>query len=97
MACKTIQITLASAAAQQISTTDVPFQELHLNSTTNQYYFGSSDVSSTKFFRTVLATGSAASAVIVGNGPAAIGIDNLKNLYIKGTQGDVINLGVITL
>lgn len=94
MALKVYQVTLG-AGATQITTDTVAAQEIHLNPAAHDYEFGLSDVSATKYFRKVTTTG--ATTAIVGNGPPAISIEKMYNLYLIGTQNDVVNVGVVTL
>ena len=93
MPMQTVQVTLSGVT--HVSTANLPFQELRLNPDAADYVVGEdATLSDTKYFAKVVATGS---GVIIGNGPAAIAVGNLKNLYLKGTDGHAINLGVITL
>lgn len=99
MSVQTFQISAGATTPTPIVTRVAghvtPFQELRLNPSTADYYFGNSDVSSTKYFAKVATGGS---AVIVANGPAAIAIDVLENCYvISGTGTITINAGALTL
>lgn len=101
MAIKTFQISAGAVTATPIinpattPTHKTPVQELHLNPSSGDYYFGNADVSSTKYFRKVASTGVTA---IVGNGPAALAIDVLENLYVLSASGTItINIGAVTL
>jgi hypothetical protein len=101
MAIKIIQVTLGAGATVIVDgTLDVnlnksfPFQELRLNPSAADYYLGLSDVSTSKYFCKVTAAGS---AVVIGNGPAALKIEDLRNLYLIGTQSGVVNVGVVGL
>ena len=89
----TLQVTLG-AGATQISSTNIPFQELRLNPSAADYYVGDSTVSTTKYFAKIATGGS---AQIIGNGPSNIKIDTLQNVYLIGTQAGVVNLGVVVL
>lgn len=96
MPMSVVQVTLGAAATViATGTGGQPFQELRLNPAAHDYYIGGADVSTTKYFAKVLTAG--ATAQIIGNGPAGIKIDDLRNLYLLGTQSDVVNLGVVTL
>jgi hypothetical protein len=94
MPMKTIQVVLG-AGATQVTSVSTPFQELRLNASAADYYVGDANVSTTTYFAKVPTSGGA--ATIIGNGPSNIAIDNLKNVYLIGTQSGVINLGVIVL
>jgi hypothetical protein len=102
MAFKVIQVTLGAAATPIVDGTlaansgkSFPFQELRLNPAAHDFYLGLSDVSTTKYFAKNVTT--AATATIIGNGPSATKIDDLRNLYLLGTQNDVVNVGVLGL
>lgn len=93
MALLVYQVTLG-AGATQITSSHVPFIELHLNASAADYYLGGSDVSTTKYFVKVPSTGTVNVAIGAGGGGAML--DTLKNMYLIGTQSGVVNVGVVT-
>jgi hypothetical protein len=100
LAIQVFQVTLGAAATPIINPATnpahkTPVQEIHLNPAAHDYTFGPSTVTATLYVRKITTAG--ATAAIVGNGPAAIAIDVLENLYLFGTQNDVVNVGVVTL
>lgn len=92
------QVTLG-AGATQITTDSTSAQEIHLNPAAHDYTFGLSDVSATKYFAKVATPGTAGNtyATVIGQGPAAISIEKMRNCYLFGTQNDVVNVGVVLL
>lgn len=103
MALKIINLTLGSGATQAVTPVAghrTPVQEVTIDPSglggTNVLYVGNSSVSTTNYGLKFPGS-TAGTPKTIGNGPGALAIFNLEDLWFVGTQNDVVHLLCITL
>lgn len=99
MAFKVLNVTIGATATPLVTAVAghrTPWQEIQIDGApAHDLFIGDSNVSSTNYAIKIAAT--TGSARIIGNGPAAIKIDDLENIYVSGTQNDVVHGYALTL
>ena len=101
MAIKVYNVTIGASATQLTATPTgtslgTAIQEIGFDpAIAHDTYIGDANVSSSNYAVKLPANGT--TPRVVGNGPAAIRIESLHNLYVSGTQNDVLHFYVITL
>lgn len=99
MAFRVFNVTIGASATQLKAATaghTTPFMEIGFDpAIAHDTYIGDLNVSNSNYAVKLPANGT--TPRVIANGPAAIAIDKLENLYVSGTQNDVLHFYCITL
>lgn len=99
MAFKVFNVTIGASATQlkaAVAGHTTPFQEIQFDpAIAHDTFIGDSSVSNSNYAIKLPANGT--TPRIIANGPAALAVDKIENLYVSGTQNDVLHFYAITL
>ena len=97
---RTYNVTLGTGATR-VTTTHTPVLEVHITNTNtgagHTVTVGGSDVATVPGLTVPIGTTDTPAERVLGQGPSGAAAFNLEDLYLKGTQNDVIQVLAITL
>lgn len=99
MSFKVFNVTIGATATQlkaPVTGHTTPFMEIQFDGAiAHDTYIGDVNVSSSNYAIKLPANGTVPRTI--ASGPAAFGVDKVENLYVSGTQNDVLHFYVLTL